>query len=207
MRLRGRQAFFMSNDRALSLMSRPDDVATASRLTSLKRTHEGWEQTLSWAHAELWDEGVPELDSDGEEAPLLPSPNPEVAVRTYLLLGDPNAGKSTLLHSLVHSGAREWAGLQAELPLLSASFRNLALTEGDRPPIDQGAFLDSDLARTSFMIVAEDWRFWLEERGLRDEGLVGQRFVMVQLLEVPLPSLPLLSSLPPLPLSLPLGGW
>ena len=63
----------------------------------IRRARFGLEQRCSYRHADLYDEEVPEIDL--ETVIAAPQLGAATAALSFVLLGDQNAGKSTMLHS------------------------------------------------------------------------------------------------------------
>jgi hypothetical protein len=81
-----------------------------------------YEQRAAFQQADRMHEEVLEVES-----PLAAHCAAHTWAARFVLLGDQNAGKSTLLHAFAHSRADGHLLLTSYLPLLAASFRNVRL--------------------------------------------------------------------------------
>ncbi|CAE7494959.1 unnamed protein product [Symbiodinium natans] len=136
----------------------------------------GLEQRCAYKHPDLYDEEVPEIDLESVIG------RPELgacAVRSFLLLGDQNAGKSTMLHSFCRNGDAGFMQLSSLLPILSSSFLNTRIVPhswlGQEDPNqlkslvrDEIPFMDTDIARGLVMLSIENFAFFAQEFGLWD---------------------------------------
>ncbi len=135
-------------------------------------------QSRRYHMPDLYHEETISLDAPFD----LVSSSGNVTVRTVLLLGDQNAGKTTFLHCFVDQDDDCFTRLNSMLPVLEACFLNSRfLPEGSS--MDELPFLDTDLARTSLLLSMSDWNFLLEERGLPLESSKSP-FMCLQLLEI-----------------------
>ena len=101
-------------------------------------------------------------------------------LRTFLLLGDQNAGKSTLLHSFCRDGDPSFMQLSSLLPILSSSFINTRLVPrklvgADVNQLisavrDEMPFMDTDIARGLVMLSLESFLFFCNEFGIAGFG-------------------------------------
>jgi hypothetical protein len=137
-------------------------------------------QTRSYHQPDLYHEEVVSLDSPFD---LVSSSSGAVCVRTVLLLGDQNAGKTTFLHCFADQDDDEFTRLTSQLPILQASFLNSRFLPEGGCAMDELPFLDTDLARSTVLLGMDDWNFVLEERGLPHEASKSA-FMCLQLLEV-----------------------
>ena len=78
-------------------LSRSSLVCAMESVPPIRRARFGLEQRCSYRHADLYDEEVPEVDL--ETVIAAPQLGATTAARSFVLLGDQNAGKSTMLHS------------------------------------------------------------------------------------------------------------
>jgi len=156
-----------------------------------------YEQRASYTQPDRLHEEVLEIDS-----PLAAHAAAHTWAARFVLLGDQNAGKSTLLHAFAHARADGHLSLTSYLPLLSASFRNVRLlpdaTQGVQPassmppeahapplPMDVPPFLDTDIGEASLLMTREDFLFFLDEFNLDPTSLpVDSRYVAIQFLEI-----------------------
>jgi hypothetical protein len=92
-------------------------------------TEVGFEQRSRYRQADLWHEEVVEVSS-----PFALSVKSETRVFTFLLLGDQNAGKSTLLHAFTYEPDPNVLLLTSSLPILSSSFLNSRFFQLPPPP-------------------------------------------------------------------------
>ncbi|CAE8596016.1 unnamed protein product, partial [Polarella glacialis] len=106
------------------------------------------------------------------------SARPEVlgacAARRFLLLGDQNAGKSTMLHSFCREGDPGFMQLSSLLPILSSSFLNTRLVprgllgpgvdpnEALSLVRDEMPFMDTDIARGIVLLTLENFVFFCQ---------------------------------------------
>lgn len=157
---------------------------TIEKYLPIEKTEYGFVQKNFYQHAELYDEEVVELDS-----PFASSVNSKTKVFTFLLLGDQNAGKSTFLHAFTNQNDKNWTELTSYFPLLSSKFLNtrfhfdqsqqensLLLNNNSNSspssttipwkPMDEPPFLDTDLARLSCVMTAENFKFFLSENNI-----------------------------------------
>uniref|UniRef100_A0A0G4F636 Uncharacterized protein n=1 Tax=Chromera velia CCMP2878 TaxID=1169474 RepID=A0A0G4F636_9ALVE len=166
----------------------------------LFRTDYGIEQRWSFRHADRCHEELDEVDFSGALAEPL-SGSDEVQMFSFLLTGDQNAGKSTLLHAFCDQRNETFTQLCSFLPILSSSFVNCRLlrtrpsshraakaleeemeeTEKDAAlesllveARDELPFLDTDVARGLVTLSADDFRFFCLEFGIQ-EGEEGDR--------------------------------
>ncbi|CAK9103311.1 unnamed protein product [Durusdinium trenchii] len=137
------------------------------------RARFGLEQRCAYRHADLYDEEVPEVDL--ETVIAKPELGAECAVKNFVLLGDQNAGKSTMLHSFCRSGDAGFMQLSSLLPILSSSFINTRmvphslLDDPDEPLSairDELPYMDTDIARGLVMLTLENFGFFCQEFGL-----------------------------------------
>ncbi len=125
----------------------------------------GWAQLRAYNQPDLYHEEVAEVASPFD----LVVSSGTVCVRTLLLLGDQNAGKTTFLHCFADVDDDGFTRLTSALPVLQASFLNSRfLPEGS--PMDELPFLDTDIARSTVLVGMDDWNFVLEEHGLPPES-------------------------------------
>ncbi|CAJ1407954.1 unnamed protein product [Effrenium voratum] len=135
-------------------------------------TRFGLEQRCSFRHPDLYDEEVPEVDL--ETVIAFPELGAECGLCSFLLLGDQNAGKSTMLHSFCRSGDLGFMQLCSLLPILASSFVNTRMVP-DRlldpnAPLsavrDELPYMDTDIARGLVMLSLESFGFFCQEFGL-----------------------------------------
>lgn len=136
----------------------------------------GLEQRCAYRHPDLYDEEVPEMDF--ETAVSRPDLGTGCAVRSFLLLGDQNAGKSTMLHSFCRDGDPGFLQLSSLLPVLSSSFINTRLVPrsllGDKVDPnralsavrDELPFMDTDIGRGCVLLTLENFAFFCHEFGI-----------------------------------------
>eukprot|EP00913_Durusdinium_trenchii_P016180 g15205.t1 len=107
------------------------------------RARFGLEQRCAYRHADLYDEEVPEVDL--ETVIAKPELGAECAVKNFVLLGDQNAGKSTMMvpHSLLDDPDEPLSAIRDELP-----------------------YMDTDIARGLVMLTLENFGFFCQEFGL-----------------------------------------
>ena len=172
-----------------------------SKLDCLPVTrHEyGYVQRTRYQQPDLYHEEVVEPDSPF--AFVLPS---GTQLFTFLLLGDQNAGKSTLIHAFANSDDANFLELTSFVPILSSSFFNVRFLASDSrtSPRDEPPFIDTDLARGNFLMTLEDFVFMANEFGFVERvidetarcfraragsdraRLDSIRFVLVQFIEI-----------------------
>lgn len=134
----------------------------------------GLEQRCAYRHHDLYHEEVPEIDF--ETAISRPDLGAGCVVRTFLLLGDQNAGKSTMLHSFCREDDPNFLQLSSLLPVLAASFINTRLVprsalgadlnERFSAVRDEMPFMDTDIARGLVMLTLENFAFFCNEFGI-----------------------------------------
>ncbi|CAE7237961.1 unnamed protein product [Symbiodinium microadriaticum] len=164
----------------------------------------GLEQRCAYKHPDLYDEEVPEIDL--ETAVAQPELGAGCAVRSFVLLGDQNAGKSTMLHSFCRNGDAGFMQLSSLLPILSSSFLNTRMVpeswlqgQEDLNQLslvrDELPFMDTDIARGLVMLSVENFAFFAQEFGLWDPSCMEEapeflnfdpqvRFVTLQFTEL-----------------------
>ncbi|CAE6961416.1 unnamed protein product [Symbiodinium sp. CCMP2456] len=164
----------------------------------------GLEQRCAYKHPDLYDEEVPEIDL--ETAVAQPELGAGCAVRSFVLLGDQNAGKSTMLHSFCRNGDAGFMQLSSLLPILSSSFLNTRMVpeswlrgQDDINQLslvrDELPFMDTDIARGLVMLSVENFAFFAQEFGLWDPNRMEEapefmnfdpqvRFVTLQFTEL-----------------------
>lgn len=164
----------------------------------------GLEQRCAYKHPDLYDEEVPEIDL--ETAVAQPELGAGCAVRSFVLLGDQNAGKSTMLHSFCRNGDAGFMQLSSLLPILSSSFLNTRMVpeswlqgQEDLNQLslvrDELPFMDTDIARGLVMLSVENFAFFAQEFGLWDPSRMEEapeflnfdpqvRFVTLQFTEL-----------------------
>eukprot|EP00439_Symbiodinium_sp_Y106_P056762 s2712_g7.t9 len=164
----------------------------------------GLEQRCAYKHPDLYDEEVPEIDL--ETAVAQPELGAGCAVRSFVLLGDQNAGKSTMLHSFCRNGDAGFMQLSSLLPILSSSFLNTRMVpeswlqgQDDINQLslvrDELPFMDTDIARGLVMLSVENFAFFAQEFGLWDPSRMDEapefmkfdpqvRFVTLQFTEL-----------------------
>ncbi|CAK0887081.1 unnamed protein product [Prorocentrum cordatum] len=141
----------------------------------------GLEQRCFYRHPDLYEEEVPEMEL--ETVLSRPDLGAGCAFRSFLLLGDQNAGKSTLLHSFCREGDPSFMQLSSLLPVLSSSFINTRLVPrslfGDREDDlnkcisavrDEMPFMDTDIARGIVMLIRRNFVFFCNEFGVSIHG-------------------------------------
>ncbi|KAJ1448542.1 hypothetical protein M885DRAFT_623343 [Pelagophyceae sp. CCMP2097] len=145
-----------------------------------------WEQRCSYSHADLHDEVLVDLDG-----PFGSVASAETEVVRFTVLGDRNAGKSTLLHALVHSKDANWLRLTSLLPVFAGAFVNARFgTPGPcvpgAAPRDELPFLDTDVASSVALLSREDFAFFANEFGVSPpRPLAAQTlFVGIHLVEL-----------------------
>lgn len=150
----------------------------------ITRSIEGvWEQRAQYAQADLHEEVV--LDVEG---PLSSVASAGTEVVRIVIVGDRNAGKSTLLHALVNFHDRDWLRVTSLLPVVAGSFVNRRF--GDvgpcvpgSAPRDELPYLDTDVARSTVVLTREDFRFFVAEFGL-DVAVGPSDYVALELVEL-----------------------
>eukprot|EP00899_Mesostigma_viride_P017292 jgi/Mesvir1/25564/Mv01798-RA.3 len=156
-----------------------------SKLDSLpiERNELGYFQRSRYQNPDLCDEEVMELDT-----PFAMHVASGTRMLTFLLLGDQNAGKSSFIHSFCYADDPSYLTLQSYLPILSASFHNARFLSrsSDVPARDELPFLDTDIARASFLMTVDSFSFFLQEFGIQgwDDLEPDLRYVMVQFIEL-----------------------
>lgn len=132
---------------------------------------------------DLYHEEVVELDTP--LARVLEC-SPRVHALSVLLLGDQNAGKTTLLHAFTYHHDVNYTHLSDALPLLAAVFVNARFLAPDAPlaaAMDQPPYVDTDLARCTMLAAMDDWQRFLADAGLPPCPSRAP-YCVVQLLEV-----------------------
>eukprot|EP00050_Salpingoeca_kvevrii_P008591 m.303811 g.303811 ORF g.303811 m.303811 type:complete len:597 (-) comp16243_c0_seq1:49-1839(-) len=161
------------------------DKYTKEDLLPIERTDLGFTQRSQWRQPDRLHEEVVELES-----PLAAVVAAGTHVYTFVLLGDQNAGKSTFLHSFTCHLDSQFLLLNSLLPALSSSFVNtrfLAPGQSAADARDEPPFLDTDLARGTLVLTADDFAFFVVENEL-DESLVtsappGTVYFAIQFIE------------------------
>jgi len=137
----------------------------------------GLEQRCMYRHPDLYHEEVPELDIETAVSQLDVASG--CAVQTFLLLGDQNAGKSTMLHSFCRDGDARFMQLSSLLPVLSSSFVNTRLVPrkciGEDADLnqrlstvrDEMPFMDTDIGRGVVLLTLENFIFFCAEFGIQ----------------------------------------
>jgi len=146
-----------------------------------------WEQCAWYSHPDLHDELV--LNVDGPFATVATAET--LAIR-ILIVGDRNAGKSTLLHSFMNAHDRDWLWLSSVFPVLSGAFSNVRygpqgpfILNGEQPPRDELPYLDTDVARCTLVLTKEDYLFFCQEFSLPMTHLTQQHdYVALELYEL-----------------------
>lgn len=153
----------------------------------------GFVQKNSYHQPDLYHEEV--LDLDSPFADVVPV---NTQVFTFLLLGDQNAGKSTYLHSFSYQNDINFLPITSIIPILSSSFINTRFYFGDAPnsnipekmkkfePMDELPFLDTDIARGSFLVTREVFEFFLMEYTIPRpaELRTDTVYVVIQFIEI-----------------------
>ena len=157
----------------------------------IERGPHGWVQRASYTHPDMHDELIDVLPPLASPFAALAARSGAVAVYSFVLIGDQNAGKSTFLHAFVGHGDVSWLELTSYLPILTSSFLNARLLAGaDALPMDEPPFLDTDIGRATLLLTLEDFAFFCDEfdlgRRAELEALAAARtcHVAVQLIEV-----------------------
>ena len=160
------------------------EQVTKMDMLPVERTEYGYTQRAHWRMADRVHEEVLELDS-----PHTMNVAAGTQVISFVLMGDQNAGKSTFLHAFAHHTDPSFMELSSLLPVLSAAFVNTRFLEASdaRSARDELPFVDTDLGRSTFVLTADDFAFFVTEHDL-DPALVldaprGTRFFAVQLIE------------------------
>ena len=81
-----------------------------------------WTQRSSYAQGDLHEDLVADIS---DAVPI--NAAPDVEVRTIAIVGDRNAGKTTLLHALINEHDRDWLRVSSLLPIVAGVFENLSL--------------------------------------------------------------------------------
>jgi hypothetical protein len=136
-------------------------------------------QSRVFHQPDLYHEEVVSMDSPFD---VVSSRSGSVCVRTVLLLGDQNAGKTTFLHCFTDQDDDSFTSLTSVLPVLQAAFLNSRFLPEDTA-MDELPFLDTDLARSTVLLSMDDWNFVLEEQNLPPETSKSA-FMCLQLLEI-----------------------
>eukprot|EP00736_Rhodelphis_marinus_P013102 Rmarinus@m.29798 len=123
----------------------------------------GYVQRSYYSQPDLYHEEV--LDIESPFASVVAS---GTLVYTFLVLGDQNAGKSTFLSAFSDNSNSGFLRVTSYLPILSSCFVNTRFFEGIRAssltdPIDELPFLDTDLARASFLLTRDDFAFFVND--------------------------------------------
>lgn len=142
-----------------------------------------WEQRAQYAQADLHEEVV--LDVEG---PLSSAASAGTEVVRIVIVGDRNAGKSTLLHALVNFHDRDWLRVTSLLPVVAGSFVNRRFGDAGpcvpgSAPRDELPYLDTDVARSTVVLTREDFRFFVAEFGL-DVAVGSSDYVALELVEL-----------------------
>ena len=112
-------------------------------------------------------------------------PVPGVEVLTFLLCGDQNAGKSTLLHAFCHETDAGFTRLSSLLPVLASGFTNVRILRAGLPPRDELPFLDTDVARSTVLVTVENFAFFCDEMKLPHATFAeGTCYVLLHLVEL-----------------------
>lgn len=160
-----------------------EEVDRKSLFLPIEQTPYGFVQRAVFHHPDLCHEHVLELSS-----PFALVEASGTRVFTFLLLGDQNAGKSTFLHSFSYSADANWLQLSSFLPMLSASFINTRFLAHSLSPRDEPPFIDTDLARASFLMTLADFAFFVDEFALPatlvTDAPADARFALLQFVEV-----------------------
>ena len=120
----------------------------------------GFFQRASFTNHDLYHEDVIEMETPFDVV----ASSGGTVTRTVVLVGDQNAGKSTFLHSFLHASDWNYTRLMQRLPVLQAHFLNARFLP-EKEARDELPFLDTDLARTTFLVGLDDWNLLLEEHG------------------------------------------
>lgn len=137
---------------------------TKAAYLPVQRTDWGFRQSSAFTNADLYHEEIVELDS-----PFAAQVRADTLSLHFLFLGDQNAGKSTFLHAWSFEADPGFRDITAELPILASQFVNsrfLDATASIDQARDEPPFLDTDVARATVLVTAEDLAFWLRERDL-----------------------------------------
>src|SRR3989338_5923062 len=123
----------MNNEKSYPIIQKEGEYSQKTNYIQLDRQHEE----------------VLDLDS-----PLADIQSNDTKIYTFILTGDQNAGKSTFLHAFTNWTSNGFLELTSFIPLLSSTFINSRFRAPDsgRPPMDQPPFLDTDIARTTFLL-------------------------------------------------------
>ena len=121
-----------------------------------------WTQRSSYAQGDLHADLVADIS---DAVPI--NAAPDVEVRTIAIVGDRNAGKTTLLHALINEHDRDWLRVSSLLPIVAGVFENRRYGGGpcspERPPVAEPPYLDTDVASCTALLSAEDFRFLCSE--------------------------------------------
>ncbi|KAJ4461342.1 hypothetical protein PAPYR_2395 [Paratrimastix pyriformis] len=135
----------------------------SARFFPIERRPYGYIQQASFSHPDLCDENLVELES-----PFSIFFAAGTAIFTIFLMGEQNAGKSTLIHSFCQqTNHLTFLELSSAFPSLSSSFCNVRFLTSDASRYaDEPPFLDTDLCRGVVLQTLEDFAFFLEEHNL-----------------------------------------
>lgn len=120
-----------------------------------------WTQRSSYSQGDLHED----LVAEANDLPI--HTQPDVEVRTIAIVGDRNAGKTTLLHALINEHDKDWLRVSSLLPFVAGVFENRRYGGGpcspDRPPVSELPYLDTDVASCTCLLASEDFRFLCSE--------------------------------------------
>jgi len=154
-----------------------------SLVLPIERSSDGvWQQKARYSQPDLHDELV--LDIDG---PFSSVASAETYVVRFVVTGDRNAGKSTLLHAFVNAHDRDWLRVTSLLPVLTGTFANARFAGAFEPsvPRDELPYLDTDVARCTLVLTREDFLFFLREFDLPVVGeMATYDYAAIEFLEL-----------------------
>ena len=142
-----------------------------------------WTQRSSYAQGDLHEDLVADIS---DAVPI--NAAPDVEVRTIAIVGDRNAGKTTLLHALINEHDRDWLRVSSLLPIVAGVFENRRYGGGpcspERPPVAEPPYLDTDVASCTALLSAEDFRFLCSEFEGIEACSSTSAYVALRLVEV-----------------------
>jgi GTPase SAR1 family protein len=136
------------------------------KVIPIVRKDYGFVQQTLYHHPDLYHEQVIDIES-----PLAINISNDAQMYTFLLMGDQNAGKSTFMHAFTYDKDDNFLELSSYLPILSSNFVNTRFffqTKENFAAMDELPFLDTDIARVTFQMSAEDFRFFLAENYINE---------------------------------------